>query len=63
MYHGEDEAIREAAQKEFEKRMQDPMTRGNIARAMIDIFMSLIIQGFIMIIYPEEALKNMSDQG
>jgi hypothetical protein len=42
--------------------MQDPGTRANVMRAMLDILTSMIIMGFIKIIYPEEKLTNMNDQ-
>ena len=38
------------------------MTRLNILRALMDTFTSLLIYGFIRIVYPEEALENMNDQ-
>jgi hypothetical protein len=47
---------------DLEYRMQDPATRVNVMRAMLDILTSMMIMGFIKIIYPEEKLTNMNDQ-
>ena len=50
------------AEEILNKIMQDPMSRENIARAMADIIIALLIQGFIQIAYPEEKLDNMTEQ-
>ena len=42
--------------------LSDPMSRENVVRAMLDIIMALLIQGFIRITYPEEVLDNMTEQ-
>lgn len=47
---------------DLDYRMQDPATRANVLRAMLDILTSMMIMGFIKIVYPEEKLTNMNDQ-
>lgn len=44
-------------------RLQDPMTRYNVFRALWDTFLSLLIMGAIRILYPEEIRTNMTEQG
>ena len=57
-----DDKVRKELEELFNQRLNDPLTRANIFRGLADTFMSLIIMGFIKIIYPEEKLTNMSNQ-
>lgn len=60
--YGKTQEERDMYKHIFGYRMNDPMTRLNILRAMLDTFSALLIYGFIRIAYPEEALENMNDQ-
>jgi hypothetical protein len=62
MYYADDEKTRKEWEGIWEQKTKDPMTRLNILRALMDTFTSLLIYGFIRIVYPEEALENMNDQ-
>lgn len=62
MYYADDEKTRKEWEGIWERKTKDPMTRLNILRALMDTFTSLLIYGFIRIVYPEEALENMNDQ-
>lgn len=62
MNFSNDEKARKELEELFNQRLNDPLTRANIFRGLADTFMSLIIMGFIKIIYPEEKLTNMSNQ-
>lgn len=42
--------------------MSDPISRANIFRTMGDMFLALVIQGAIRILYPEEARDSMTEQ-
>ena len=62
MYYADDEKTRKEWEGIWEQKTKDPMTRLNILRALMDTFTSLLIYGFIRIVYPEEALENINDQ-
>jgi hypothetical protein len=60
--YGKTQEERDLANEALTARMKSPMFRKNLLAAMLDIFTSLIIQGLIRIVYPEEALDAMTEQ-
>ena len=60
--YGKTQEERDQANEALTARMKSPMFRKNLLAAMLDIFTSLIIQGLIRIVYPEEALDAMTEQ-
>lgn len=60
--YGSTEQERKEAEEILKTKLKSPMFRKNLIAAMLDMFTSLIIQGLIRIIYPEEALNAMSEQ-
>lgn len=61
-HYGKTQEERDMANDAVMARMKSPIFRKNILAAMLDIFTSLIIQGLIRIVYPEEALDAMTEQ-
>jgi hypothetical protein len=44
------------------EKLKSPSFRRNLYSGMFDIFLSLMLQGVIRIVYPEEVRTNMNDQ-
>ena len=56
-YQGDQEA-----EQMLNEKLKSPSFRRNLYSGMFDIFLSLMLQGVIRIVYPEEVRTNMNDQ-